>query len=127
MKPRSTGVQLRTRRRAILIQASILLAAAAIAVVARDARVTAGPVDVAIGLFAAQLTAVTIVLALLVDIGSRWPALNDIVVETLLFGWFVVSLAAVALAVFASETSDAMAHSAVILALVASMLAVICL
>jgi len=64
-------------------------------------------VTLSLGLFSAVLTALTIVLALTLDVRSRWPSLGDIAIESLLTLWFLVSLAAVVLATIApSRTAD---------------------
>jgi hypothetical protein len=59
----------------------------------------ASGVAVALGVFGVLLTALTIVLALVIDVGSRWPSLTDLVRHGMLAVWFMLAFAAVVLAV----------------------------
>lgn len=90
------------RWRALLAHAAVLVATGGLIVLARTASVIhADPVTVSIGLFGAELTALTIVLALTIDVESKWPTLADITIDAGLVGWFVVALGSVAVAAFA--------------------------
>ena len=59
----------------------------------------ASGVAVSLGIFGVLLTAVTIALALVVNVGSRWPSLGDLVRHALLSVWFGLAFLAVLIAV----------------------------
>jgi hypothetical protein len=61
-------------------------------------------VALALGLFAALLTAVTLVILLTLDVDSRWPSLQQVISESYLGGWFVLAMAAVSLAAFVDDS-----------------------
>lgn len=58
----------------------------------------------ALGLFPALLTAFTLVIALTLDPGSRWPALGQVLRAAAFRWWFAVSMAAVVIAAYAGGT-----------------------
>jgi hypothetical protein len=60
-------------------------------------------VALALGLFAALLTAMTLVILLTLDVDSRWPSLPDVVAESYLVAWFVLAMTAVTLAAFVDD------------------------
>jgi hypothetical protein len=62
-------------------------------------------VALALGLFAALLTAVTLVVLLTLDVDSRWPSLPDVVSESYLVVWFLLALTSVTLAAFVDESN----------------------
>jgi hypothetical protein len=61
-------------------------------------------VALALGLFAALLTAITLVILLTLDVDSRWPSLPDVVAESYLVVWFLLAMASVTLAAFVDDT-----------------------
>ncbi|HST33319.1 MAG TPA: hypothetical protein VLJ80_07335 [Solirubrobacteraceae bacterium] len=60
-------------------------------------------VALALGLFAALLTAITLVILLTLDVDSRWPSLPDVVAESYLVAWFLLAMASVTLAAFVDD------------------------
>ncbi len=71
-----------------------------------------------LGLFAAILTALTIVLTFTVDTNARWPSLRAVASEGLLEVWFGVSITSVGLAAFVpQDDGNALADGSMALAL----------
>jgi hypothetical protein len=64
-------------------------------------------VTLAVGLFAALLTAITLVILLTLDVDSRWPSLQDIATEAYLIRWFVLAMTAITLAAFFDDATKA--------------------
>ncbi len=96
------------RRRRVLAAAYPLGVIAAVAMSLVLGRHTGGSVvGLALGLFAALLTATTLVIILTLDINSRWPTLQDIVTEAYLIRWFLLAMAAVTLAAFFDDGTKA--------------------
>jgi hypothetical protein len=63
-------------------------------------------VALALGLFAALLTAVTLIILLTLDVDSSWPSLQDILDEAYLTRWFLLAMVAISLAAFVDDTKE---------------------
>jgi len=93
-----------SRRRRALASVYALGVVVAIAASVAIGRQSGGSVvALALGLFAALLTAVTLVVLLTLDVDSQWPSLPDIVDEAYLTQWFLLAMAAITLGAFVDE------------------------
>lgn len=61
-------------------------------------------VSLALGLFAALLTAITLVIVLTIAVDSRWPTLQDVLEDAFLVRWFLLAMVAVTLAAFSKAS-----------------------
>jgi hypothetical protein len=95
----------RRRALAIVYPVGVMVAVAVSLLLGRH---TGGSVvALALGLFAALLTAITLVILLTLDVDSRWPSLQDIVAEAYLIRWFLLAMLAVTLAAFFDDGTKA--------------------
>jgi hypothetical protein len=80
-------------------------------------------VALALGLFAALLTAITLVILLTLDVDSRWPSLQDVIAEAYLIQWFLLAMTAVIMAAFVDDDKvKSITTIAIMLALVGGVL-----
>jgi hypothetical protein len=82
--------------------AAIAIAVAVSAPFGETSEFPATVVSVALGVFGVLLTAVTIVLALVIDVGARWPSLTNLISYSKLPWWFGLAFVAVVLSVIAA-------------------------